>query len=258
MNREDRHARDLARLEAAQRHTRERMAREQERIDQRFEKMREKLSQKYGESTTDHQQRIIEAALELLKEDGLNNLSLRRLARSLHMQAPALYWHFKSKEELVDYMAEAILAREFKELVPRKDDESWQDWLANHMMRLRRAMLAYPDGGRVVAGAHLSPAITLARSLEAGLISLSSAGFDLKTARQIMVTATTYTFGCVIEEQAGPTPEQLAAIDLQAFLEPYPHIAEALDGDLRHPESQSKYFLQGLEYIIRGAGSPGA
>jgi TetR/AcrR family tetracycline transcriptional repressor len=252
MNHEDKRARQLAKIEAARRHTQQRLAEQKARVDKRFDRMRERLHEKYGEPS-DSQQKIIDAALELLKEDGLGNISLRKLADRVHLKAPALYWYFKSKEELIDYMAEAILAREFPEVEPRQAGQSWQDWLTGHMARLRRAMLAYPDGARTVAGAHLSPAVTLAKSLEAGLVSLSTAGIDLKTARQIMVTATNYTFGYVIEEQAAPTPEQLAGFDLDAFLEPYPLMMKAIGQIDRGPSARDEDFLRGLQYIVGGS-----
>ena len=253
MNHEDKRARQLAKIEAARRHTQQRLAEQQARVDKRFDRMRERLHEKY-DKPSDSQQKIIDAALELLKEDGLSNISLRKLADRVHLKAPALYWYFKSKEELVDYMAEAILAREFPEVEPRQDGQSWQDWLTDHMIRLRQSMLTYPDGARTVAGAHLYPAVTLARSFEAGLASLSTAGINLKMARQIMMTATNYTFGYVIEEQAAPTPEQLADFDLDAFLEPYPLMAEAIDEIDRGPAARDEDFLRGLQYIIGGAG----
>ena len=250
--REDKFERDMARLEAARRRSEQRMQHEQERLKQRFDRMQEHLERKFGKAS-DTQQRIIAAALELLKEDGLANITLRKLADKVGVQAPALYWHFKDKETLVDYMAEAILQKELSDLEPRADDQTWQEWLTDHMVLLRRAMLAYPDGARTVAGAHLYPAVTLAKSMECGLISLSSAGIDLSEARKIITTATTYTFGYVIEEQAAPTAEQMAEFDLDALLEPYPHMARALTDDDRTLKGQDKDFLAGLNYIIAGA-----
>lgn len=250
----DKFARDMARLEAARRRTEERLDKERERLNQRFDRMQDRLEQKFGKPS-DMQQRIVDAALELLKQDGLANLTQRKLATTLNMQAPALYWHFKNKEVLVDYMAEAILEKEFGDLQPKTDDETWQEWLLAHMMRLRKAMLAYKDGARVVAGAHLYPAVTLAKSLECGLISLSSDGIDLNTARIIMITATTYTFGYVIEEQSAPTEEEIAQFDLETFLSPYPHMAEVLGNQVRDMQAADDDYLTGLRYILAGSSS---
>lgn len=54
---------------------------------------------------------VVEAGLNLLNEVGLEQLTLRRLAKNLKIQAPTLYWHFKSKEELIDAMATLVLTK---------------------------------------------------------------------------------------------------------------------------------------------------
>ena len=52
---------------------------------------------------------VIKAALEILDAEGLENVTLRRIAAKLNVQAPALYWHFKDKSDITDDMAQAIL-----------------------------------------------------------------------------------------------------------------------------------------------------
>jgi TetR/AcrR family tetracycline transcriptional repressor len=254
MNHQDKITRDLARLEEAQNRAQERLAAQQVRINKRFEHMRGRLNRKYGEPS-EGQQRIIDAALTLLREDGLNNLSLRKLASRVNMQAPALYWHFKSKDVLVDYMAEAILSKVFKDLKPRKLDEDWQVWLSDKMLKLRMAMLAFPDGARVVAGAHLYPAVSLGALFEYTLESLLSAGIDSKTSRLILMTVTTYTFGFVIEEQASPNPQELDMLQNkgQAFFSSYPHLVQVAQEAHQHKRSFGEDYITGLQYILKGS-----
>jgi len=48
---------------------------------------------------------VVAAGLNLLNEVGLEQLTLRRLAKKLKIQAPTLYWHFKSKQELINQQA---------------------------------------------------------------------------------------------------------------------------------------------------------
>lgn len=257
MQRDSRRERELARLAEAERRTQERMAAQRERIAKRFAQMRIRLEGKYGEPN-DSQQRIIEAALALLKKEGLNNLSLRKLGGAVGMQAPAIYWHFKSKDELVDYMAEAILQQEFGELTLRPQDQPWPDWLGDVMRRLREAMLRYPDGARVVAGAHLYPAVTLGKLFECVIASLCSAGLDLATARHILMTASTYTFGFVIEEQASPAPGEADMLDLEASASPFPYVVQAMQEAYHGERTLGRDYEIGLQYIIKGsmAGSP--
>ncbi|MEJ0014305.1 MAG: TetR family transcriptional regulator [Actinomycetota bacterium] len=166
------------------------------KLDEKFAALNGQMNRK--------QEEIIAASLELLTSGGLNELSLRDIAKKLNIKAPALYWYFKSKSELVDHMAEKILSKEFDGSKPRVEGESWQDWLAEYMGKLRKAMLAYPDGGRVVAGAHLYPTKTLAQVFENSIVSLTSAGVEELKAFYTAMTAVQFAFGFVIEEQSSP------------------------------------------------------
>jgi TetR/AcrR family tetracycline transcriptional repressor len=247
--------RDLARLEAAQRQAETRMALQQERMNLRFAQIRQKISDKHENTTSVSQQKIIEAALELLSEEGLNNLSLRKLAAKLDMKAPALYWHFSNKEVLIDYMADAILRKEFPTFDPVDPSVTWQGWLSDQMLSLRRSMLAYPDGGRVVAGAHLRPAVTLGNLFESVLGMLTQAGFSIRQARQILMTTTTYTFGFVIEEQAGPNNSEQIMHGEDTIADTFPLIFESMKDARTENRDMKQEFLTGLTYVIQGATS---
>jgi TetR/AcrR family transcriptional regulator, tetracycline repressor protein len=201
------------------------------------------------------QEQIVAAALESLKADGLNGLSLRGIAKRLNVQAPALYWHFKNKEALIDYMAESILQGEFKDLEARQADRPWQDWLEEHLIRLRRAMLAYPDGGRVVAGAHFYPAVTLPAFMDRALESLTSDGVSLQVASHVVMTAVYYTFGFVIEEQAGTNRDDLADFDEETFFGSFPHLGQLLVAAEGRGAPDSDFTI-GLRYIIEGSQAP--
>lgn len=54
---------------------------------------------------------VVDTALRLLNEVGLDGLTLRGIAKELNVQAPALYWHFKNKQELLDEMATEMVRR---------------------------------------------------------------------------------------------------------------------------------------------------
>ena len=62
---------------------------------------------------------VTQAGLKLLNEIGLEQLTLRRLGVELNVQAATMYWHFKSKEELLDDMATTVLVEGAVNLLPR-------------------------------------------------------------------------------------------------------------------------------------------
>lgn len=249
--RDDRLKQHLKRLEEQRHQANERLEHQRQRVNERFDRAQERLEN----SMSQHQERIIEAALRLLDKEGLNSLSLRKLASQLDMQAPGLYWHFKNKGTLIDYLAEAILQEAFRDLQPREDSEPWQDWLTATMNRLRKAMLNHTDGARVVAGAHIYPAVTLGKIFEVSAESLQTAGFDLLATRSLMITAVTYTFGYVIEEQSSPSPDDLKGAELADFLENFPATAAAIKAAQKAHKTEDDDFNAGLQLIIKGAAN---
>ncbi len=52
---------------------------------------------------------VVQTAIQLLQEVGLDWPTLRRLATELGISAPTLYWHVKDKRELLDLMSEAMV-----------------------------------------------------------------------------------------------------------------------------------------------------
>jgi len=87
---------------------------------------------------------IVTEAIALLDTDGLDGVTLRKLAARLGVQQPTLYWYLPNKAALLTAIADAILEQEFPEMVPPKPEETWQEWLVALAERLRRALLAHP------------------------------------------------------------------------------------------------------------------
>lgn len=193
---------------------------------------------------------IVAAALQLLNSDGLDGVTVRKVAVRLDVHVGGLYWHVKNKHDLLDEMANTILAEEFTDMQPPAPVLPWDGWLTATAHRLRQAMLAYREGGRVVAGAHLHRAVTLAQLLVCIIDALQAQGFSFDEARWLCQTVVSYTFGFVIEEQAGPAPDTLA--QLQAAGPHHPALAAAIAGWYVAYDAQAS-FSMGLRYILLGA-----
>ncbi|WEK45928.1 MAG: TetR family transcriptional regulator [Candidatus Andeanibacterium colombiense] len=91
---------------------------------------------------------VIDAAFALLREHGLAALSMRRLAERLSVQAPALYWHFTDKGELLGLMAAAIY-RDAREGVGECD--GWREWLIAYGKALRHRLAREHDAAQLCA-----------------------------------------------------------------------------------------------------------
>jgi TetR/AcrR family tetracycline transcriptional repressor len=196
---------------------------------------------------------VIKAALEILDTEGIENVTLRHIAAKLNVQAPALYWHFKNKQDLTDDMAQAILSNaKLDNFTEPADINNWSTWLADLMHCLRNALIAHKDGGRVVAGATYGRAYTLEKIMVGVTRVLEKAGFDKLNAGLATGTTIDYVWGFVIEEQAGIEPPQdVKSIGtnseddafLSAIMEEYHKLAPA------------EIFDWGLQVIITGLKS---
>jgi TetR/AcrR family tetracycline transcriptional repressor len=199
--------------------------------------------------------RVVLTALRLLDSVGLDGLTLRKIAGELGVQAPALYWHFKSKQELLDEMATRVFRDFVVELGLPSEELPWPDWAAEYGKRLRGMLLRYRDGAKMFSGRYLTDNAFFS-SMEAALSKLTTAGFTLRDAACGLLTIYCYAVGFTIEEQAVyPRPgERNEQYDLGKR-------AERIDAE-RFPlalavgeEAFSKFderFEQGLRMIIRG------
>jgi TetR/AcrR family tetracycline transcriptional repressor len=197
---------------------------------------------------------ILTATLELLDEEGLDRVTLRRLAQRLGVQAPTLYWHIRNKAELLGALAEAILNEQLTELTPPAQGQPWQAWLIGVAQRLRRAMLAHPDGARLISAAHLSP--TLAALSELAMRTLVSQGLPLRQARLTVLVVQRFTIGHVLEEQSPPPdPAMLNDFDPDAFAQRHPTITAGIADYFQPGTTVDDLFRDSLELILgQGAG----
>ncbi|NUW30941.1 TetR/AcrR family transcriptional regulator C-terminal domain-containing protein [Nonomuraea sp. SMC257] len=200
---------------------------------------------------------IVATALRLLDEGGLDRLTLRRLAGELGVQAPALYWHFRGKQELLDAMA-AQMVREQPERPVFTDPARWRVWLADRARGDRAMLNSRRDGARLVAGTRPSP--ELFAQVERAVAALESAGFTAEDAMLGLSAVSGYVGGFVLEEQADRArDDEQEPPDREAVARAYPRLMAALErigdpqGD-RAFEGGLALILDGLERRLAGGG----
>jgi TetR/AcrR family tetracycline transcriptional repressor len=197
---------------------------------------------------------VVKAAIELLDEVGLDGLTLRRLAQDLGVQAPALYWHFKNKQELLDQMVYVISTAEAPLRQP-SDGEAWDHWLAERARDIRRSINRHRDGAMLVASTH--PQAGQWQDIENSLGVLVDAGMTPADALRAMLTVGNYVSGFTLEEQAdrtrGATTSDLGPADFEEALrafDDYPRLSAALR-EVGDPQSDSA-FEAGLQVVLDG------
>ena len=192
---------------------------------------------------------VVEEALKLLNEAGIEGVSLRALANKLGVKAPTLYWHVKNKAALINEMTERILQPVFHELLERDSDQPWQEWLIHILNQLRMTLLSYTDGARVVAGAHFS--LTMSDVMEKAIRTLLTAGVSLRESRLIVLTAVHFTLGHVIEEQTLPDSDMSHNFDMARFAKDHPTIMAGIEEYFNSGRTADDLFNDGLRLIIK-------
>ncbi|AMT69750.1 TetR/AcrR family transcriptional regulator C-terminal domain-containing protein [Mycobacteroides immunogenum] len=199
-----------------------------------------------------NRQTIARAGLALLDEKGSDGLTMRALAASLGVQAPALYWHVKNRRELVDLMGEEI----FRDALDAVGDTAvpWDTFLINVSRALRQAMLRYHQGARILAGTFVTSAVEL---VEPMLNAMTAAGFTVREAARFSPVVHHYTIGFTIEQQARdgseyPGPNPYADENLRAKLDLHRFPAQSeVFAELYQPDFDAD-FEDGLAIIIDG------
>jgi TetR/AcrR family tetracycline transcriptional repressor len=144
---------------------------------------------------------IVQAALDLLDEAGMDGLTVRALAARLGVQAPALYWHVRSKQALLDEMATQIWRQIGDVMAALPADLPWREVMGTYAAAVRAELLGHRDGAKAFSGSTLTDPDVVRRQ-EVTFSCLVRQGFTLPDATRGLVLLHDFTIGFCVEEQA--------------------------------------------------------
>jgi TetR/AcrR family transcriptional regulator, tetracycline repressor protein len=143
---------------------------------------------------------IVQAALGLLDEAGMDGLTVRALASRLGVQAPALYWHVRSKQALLDEMATQIWRQIGDVMAGLPADLPWREVLRTYAATVRQELLGHRDGAKAFSGTTLTDPDVVRRQ-EGTFANLIGQGFSLPEATRALVLLHDFVIGFCVEEQ---------------------------------------------------------
>jgi hypothetical protein len=156
-------------------------------------------------------------------------------------------------------MAALVLARGAPGLVPSTNASDWKTWVNAFGLGLRRTLLKYRDGARVVAGSRLTDTVFMETAEHIGK-RLVEDGFSVRKAVVLLSTIYTFTVSFVIEEQAvfPVAGKRSPAYDLQkrnAKLDPRKFPILRQSGTILFDHFEQRY-KDSLRLIVGGASLP--
>lgn len=141
-------------------------------------------------------ERIILAAVELIEREGVDAVSMRRIAAQLDSGVMSLYNYVPSKSALLEGVAEHVMSGIDHTVDP---DASWEDQVRTLARAFRQALRAYPRCAMVTVSRPATSAAEL-RPVEHALALARSAGFGEDDAVRVVRMFTGYIVGSLLRE----------------------------------------------------------
>jgi AcrR family transcriptional regulator len=151
-------------------------------------------------------ERILATAVAFIDDNGLPQLSMRRLGRSLGVEAMSLYRYIPGREELLDGVVDTIInAMYADDEVIETPDHGWQDFLQRLAHGVRRVALSHPKAFPLVASRPpeapwLRPPLRNLKWVESFLSGLQSEGFSDEAAVAAYRAFTSFLLGHLLLE----------------------------------------------------------
>jgi AcrR family transcriptional regulator len=208
--------------------------------------------------------RVLQAAVALADEGGLEACSMRGLAQELGVVPMALYKHVANKDELLDGMVDIV----FGEIELPPEDLDWRSAMRRRATSTREALMRHSWAIGMMESRHPGPANL--RNHNAVMGCLRNAGFAFEMAIHAYSVQDSYIYGFALQEKdlAFETPDSAGAAaqrraETTGALESYPHLVEIAR---KLPESGYDYavefawgldlILDGLDRLLRAAAAP--
>ena len=194
-------------------------------------------------------ERIVGAAVELLDEEGIDRLTMRRLADRLGAGAPSLYWHVSTKDDVLDLAVDAI----FGEVPPKRSAKhGWRSEVTSVLTSWRAALLRHPWAAALPARQRptIGPNfLATMETLQTALVRAGFGGHGLSAATWVLYN---HVMGSASSESAlsiSAEERRLGQAQLRADRDRYPTLAD--NGYLYDDDFDGSY-RTGLQYLLDG------
>ena len=201
-------------------------------------------------------ERVLQAAVALAARDGIESLTMRKLADELGAGAMSLYHYVPNKEQLLDGMVDIV----FSEIDPPSTDVDWKTAMRSRALSTRNALRRHPWAIGLMEGRTSHGPANL-RLHDAVLGCLRAAGFSLEMTVHAYSVQDAYIYGFALQEQdmSSETADDFAAEaqrqmrEYEVMLADFPHLVEVVGGYVaKAGYDYDAEFLFGLDLILDG------
>lgn len=191
-------------------------------------------------------ERIRDAALQLIEQDGLEELSTRKLGRALGVEAMAIYWYYPSKDALLDAVVETLVSKLAPARPPAEGPVDFIDALRGLAHGYRALAHAYPKAFPLLATRRFSTEPTY-RFLDGIFTLAAERGLDARTTARFYRLVASYCSGVALDELAGRREAEENA-EAAAARAAHPRLATVWEW--LAPKHYDDVFSFGLEVVL--------
>jgi AcrR family transcriptional regulator len=178
-------------------------------------------------------ERVLRAAVDLADEDGIEALSMRKLAERLDVVPMALYKHVANKEELLDGMVDIVVG----EIDPPVSSTSWKSAFRKRILSARRSLQRHPWApGAIESLANPSPVVLAYIDSMIGMLRAGGFSVDLTHHALHVLGSRLYGFSQDVFNDSQAVDAGTVELMIREMEGGYPHIAEML-GAVYHDEA---------------------
>ncbi len=204
-----------------------------------------------------NRRRTLEVALAVADSEGIEAVTMRRLARELGVEAASLYHHVRGKEQILDGLVELVAAA----IELPKPSADWREAVSQRAHHTRAGLLRHPWAVSLMAS-RTSPGPATLGLLEAGIRCFREGGFSVQMAAHAVSTVDSYVHGFVLQEVNLPfrNESELAAMTtaiMETFpASEFPYLFEmTVEHVLQPGYDYSKEFDSGLSLVVNGVAA---
>lgn len=197
-------------------------------------------------------ERVVTEAMRLADRDGVDGLSMRRLAGELGAGAMSLYHYVASKEQLLDAMVDFV----FEKIELPPEDTDWQSAMRRRAASARQVLASHPWAIGLLES-RTSPGRANLRHHEAVTACLRRAGFSVLMATHANWLLDSYVYGFAMQEASLPfdTADELAGMIDDTYLpqlppDEFPYLSESAAALVAAGYDPAEEFTFGLDLIL--------
>lgn len=204
-----------------------------------------------------NRERVLRAATDLVDQQGLDALSMRKLGQQLGVEAMSLYNHVANKDDILDGIVERVVG-EFE--VPSPEDPDWKATVRRTIQSVHTVLLAHPWAAGLLESRVQASEVRL-RFNDAMIGTFRNAGFPIDLAYRAFITLDSYVYGFTLQEVSWPyrkeeRPAMIESFEVHVPPEKYPHLIEMMrflvDPSTTGATDYQAEFDFGLDLVLDG------